>query len=52
MKRLSVVLLTFAIFSSKAFSQSEPKNATEFHAAAANLKSYKDLFVLDESDKM
>src|SRR3569623_102793 len=52
MKKLSVVLLTFAIFSSRVFSQSEPTNATDFQGAAANLKSYKALFVLDESDKM
>lgn len=52
MKKLSVVLLTLAIFSLKAFSQSEQSNGSNFHGAVANLKSYKALFILDESDKM
>ena len=51
MKKISMILLvTLILFSSKSFSQvtADPAN---FHGATANLKSYKALYILDQSDE-
>lgn len=51
MKKITtILLLVFVCLTSKTFSQTIT-NPENFHGAMANLKSYKALYVLDESDE-